>query len=431
MKHVFLIALLLSIAVSTAAETIAIVGAKVHTVGPQGALDDATVVIEDGRIAAVGRNVNVPRGARRIDAAGKLLTPGFFSPVGRLGLVEVGFSAGPLDYTQRGATFSAGFDVSSAFNPRSTLVAVNRIEGVTTAVTMPSAGGMDEMGNAGSILPGLASVVQLSDDNWLLKSRAAMLVKLGESGSGFSGGSRAGAFLQLKNALDEAADYRDHKRDVERGMRREYSLSLVDLEALQAVLNRSIPLLVEAHRASDIEAIIDLADTYRLRLVLYGATEAWMIAGKVAAAKVPVIVSVTDNLPGNFDQLNARRGLATALISAGVAVALTDGQSETHNARNLTQSAGNAVADGLNWNAALRAITLAPAQMFGVADEVGSIEVGKRADLVIWPDDPFELSTYAEQVFIGGKAVPMQSRQTLLRDRYLNYDGSLPPAYQR
>ena len=431
MNRSILFAALLFLSMSATAQTTAIVGAKVHTVGPQGTLDDATVVIEDGRIIAVGRGINIPRGATRVDASGKIVTPGLFSPLGQLGLVEVGFSAGPLDYSQRGPLFSAGFDIASAFNPRSTLVAINRIEGVTSAVTMPSAGSLDEFGDAGSILPGQASIVQLSDENWLLKPRAAMLASLGESGSAASGGSRAGAFLRLRNALDEAADYREHKRDVERGMRREYVHSVADLEALQAVLNRSIPLLVEAHRASDIEAVLDLADTYRVRLVLYGATEAWLVAGKVAAAKVPVIVSVTSNLPENFDRLNARRGLATHLISSGVAVALTDGQSHTHNARNLTQSAGNAVADGMNWNAALRAITLAPAQMFGVADEVGSIEVGKRGDLVIWPDDPFELTTYAEQVYIGGEAVPMQSRQTLLRDRYLNVESELPPAYRR
>ena len=144
-----------------------------------------------------------------------------------------------------------------------------------------------------------------------------------------------------------------------------------------------------------------------------------MVADKLAAAGIPVILSPNSNLPGSFDSINARRGAANILAEAGVRIALADSQSETHNARNITQSAGNAVADGLDWDAALRAITLAPAEIYGVADSVGSIEAGKSADIVIWPADPFELTTYPDQVLINGVVIPMISRQTLLRDRYL------------
>jgi imidazolonepropionase-like amidohydrolase len=138
-----------------------------------------------------------------------------------------------------------------------------------------------------------------------------------------------------------------------------------------------------------------------------------------------------DILPRNFDRINARRESAAILAAAGVTISFADGGGHTHNARNITQSAGNAVANGLSWDDALRAITLAPAEIFGVASSVGSIEPGKEADIVIWPDDPLELTTYPEQVLIKGESISMTSRQTLLRDRYLKTESGKPPAYRR
>lgn len=413
------------------AETTAIVGAKVHTVGSRGVIENATIIIVDGRIQAVGAGLSVPDGVDQIDANGKIITPGIFSPLGRLGLVEVGSSAGPVDSSQAGEQFTAGFDVADAYNRRSTLIPIQRIEGITRAAITPSPGFPDDFGNMGHVLSGLAAIVNLGDEDVLDKRGAAMVVTLGESGSYFAAGSRSNAWLVLRNALDEAVDYRDHKGDFERGLRRSYRHSVADLEALQGVIAGDIPLLVNVHRAADIEVLIELATEYRLRAIIAGGAEAWMLAERLADAGIGVILSVTDNLPGNFDRLNARRGAANILHAAGVAYALTDGSSTSHNARNATQSAGNAVADGLEWDAALRAITLTPAEMYGVADSVGSIETGKAADLVIWPADPFELTTYPDQVFINGVAIPMESRQTLLRDRYLDTNEKKPPAWRK
>lgn len=257
-----------------------------------------------------------------------------------------------------------------------------------------------------------------------------MVVTLGQSGSYFAAGTRAAAWLVLRNALAEAADYRDHKDDFERGMRREYQHSIADLEALQDVIAGNTPILVKINRASDIETLVGLTQAYGLKAIIAGGAEAWMVADQIAAAEIPVILATVSNLPGSFDSINARRGAASILMNAGVKVALTDSQSQTHNARNITQSAGNAVADGITWDAALRAITLTPAEIYGVDDAVGSIEVGKAADIVIWPADPLELTTYAEQVLINGVSIPMVSRQTLLRDRYLQQDSDKPPAYR-
>ncbi len=422
---------LLALALPAAADTTAIIGGKVHTVGPQGTIDNATIIIVDDKIFAVGSGVGVPDGATRIDASDKIVTPGLFSSIGRLGLVEVSNSAGPVDSAQRGDQFTSGFDVADAYNPRSTLVAINRIEGVTRAAITPAPGRVDDFGNIGHVISGLAAIVNLGDGDALDKRGAAMVVSLGENGSYLAGGSRTGAWLVLRNALDEALDYRDHKDDFERGMRRDYRHSVADLEALQEVISGDIPILANIERASDIEALIDLTDAYRLRAIINGGSEAWMLADQIAAAGLSVILASTYNLPGNFDAINARLGAANVLVEAGVTVALAaDVSNPSHNARNIRQSAGNAVADGLDWEAALRAITLTPAEIYGVADSIGSIEPGKAADLVIWPADPLELTTYAEAVFINGESIQMVSRQTLLRDRYLQSDSSRSPAYR-
>jgi imidazolonepropionase-like amidohydrolase len=416
------------LALPVLAETTAIVGGKVHTVASQGTIDNATIIIQDGRITAVGTGISVPSGATVIDASGKIVTPGLFSPTGRLGLVEVGSSAGPTDSAQIGDQFTAGFDVADAYNSRSPSVAVQRIEGITRAAIVPSPGYSDS--GFGHVLSGLAAIVNLGDSNSLDKRGAAMVVTLGEGGSYFAAGSRTNAWLILRNALQEAVDYRDNKGDYERGMRREYQHGVADLDALQGVIAGNVPLLVNIERASDIEILIRLAEEFGLKAIISGGTEAWMLADELATAEISVILNVTNNLPGNFDRLNARRGAANILAEAGVQFAITDGQSESHNARNITQSAGNAVADGLSWDAALYAITLAPAKIYGVDGAIGSIEVGKAADVVIWPADPFELTSYADQVLINGIAIPMESRQTMLRDRYLQMDSDKPPAYR-
>jgi len=420
------------VANAAVAETTAIVGATVHTMGPQGRIENATIIIEDGRIASVSADASVPKGATTIDARGKIVTPGLFSPIGNLGLVEVGLSAGPLDAVQRGDRFTASFDVADAFNPRSTLIAVNRIEGITRAVIAPTPGGPDELGNVGHVVAGLAAIANLSGEKNSVEGRAvAMIVILGEGGSNLAGGSRVGALLTLRSALDEAKDYGEHKNDFERGARRAYSHSVEDLEAMQGVLSGVTPLYVDVHRASDIEVLMQLVDEYGIRAIISGGTEAWMLAEQLAAAQIPVVLVPLDILPGNFDMINARRESAAILVAAGVSISFADGENQTHNARNITQLAGNAVANGLSWDEALRAITLTPAEIFGVADRVGSIEAGKEADIVIWPDDPLELTSYPEQVLINGQSVSMTSRQTLLRDRYLQTDSDKPPAFRK
>ena len=412
------------------AQTTAITGATVHTVGPQGTIENATIVFEGGRITAVGQNISIPSGAETIDAGGKIITPGLITPLGQIGLTEVGAVDGTNDAIQRGERFSAAFDVADAFNPRSTLVAINRIDGITRAVITPRAGSPDDQGNASRVLSGLGSIVHLGESpEHFVRRGAVLVVNLGEDGSDVAGGSRAAAVLELRQALDDALDYRQNRAAFERRDRRDYSVSMADLQALQGVLDRSLPVLFHVNRASDISVALALAAEYGIRAVIAGGAEAWMVADHLAAANVPVVLDGVNNLPGDFDHLNARLDSASVLVAAGVNVAFGAG-AQTHNARNLTQSAGIAVANGLTHDQALRAITLSPAEIYGIDATVGSIEAGKEADLVVWGADPLEITSYPEQVWIQGTPVPMQSRQTLLRDRYLQQTDR-PPAFRQ
>jgi imidazolonepropionase-like amidohydrolase len=397
-----------------AQSVIAIEGGTVHTM-TGAAIEGGTVLIRDGRIAAVGRDVAVPAGARRIDATGRHVTPGFIESGTQIGLVEVGAVAGSVDHTVGGAQtvreqIRAGFNIADALNPHSMVIPVTRIGGVTTAVSRPS----------GGLIAGQGIVIDLdgtSADAMIVRSPVGMWARLGEGGAGTVGGTRAASTMRLREVLDDARVYATRRADFDRGATREYAASRLDLEALQMVLRREIPLVVEAHRASDIVGAIRIARDYNLRLVVTGATEGWMVANDLAQANVPVVIRVLENLPGSFERLGARFDNAALLRRAGVEVILTSG--DTHNARNIRQEAGNAVAHGLPHEDALRALTLHPARLWGLAD-YGSLEAGKVANVVVWGGDPLEILTPVEHVWIRGREIPLVSRQTELRDRYMN-----------
>jgi imidazolonepropionase-like amidohydrolase len=242
-----------------------------------------------------------------------------------------------------------------------------------------------------------------------------MVAALGEAGARVAGGSRSTAILRLRETLEDARDYGLNRVQYNARGRRDYARTRLDLEALQPVLTGEVPLAVQANRASDLLAAIRLANEFKLKLVLVGGSEAWMVAGDLARARVPVVVKPLTNIP-SFESLGATLENAARLSRAGVTIALAS--FDTQNARNLRQEAGNAIANGLDRDAALMAVTLAPAQLWGVADRVGSIEVGKDADVVIWSGDPFELSTGAESVFIKGVEMPKDTRQKALLERY-------------
>ena len=185
------------------------------------------------------------------------------------------------------------------------------------------------------------------------------------------------------------------------------------------VLNGTIPLIIWADRVGDILALLDIAKEFKIRIAIEGGAEAWRIARQLAREGVPVLLTPTRNLPQQFDALGSSLDAASLLADAGVSIAII-GANSTHNARNIGQEAGIAVANGLDWERALSAVTLDVARAYGMGDVYGSVEPGKIANLVVWDGDPFELSTAATRVFIRGREIPLVSRQTLLRDRYLD-----------
>ena len=396
------------------AQTIAITGGTVYPVsGPK--VVNATVLIRDGRIAAVGTNVAVPSDATRIDAAGKWVTPGLIDGAGQLGLVEISAVPGTREASIQGDTIAAAFNVAEGINPASTLIPVTRIEGITTALATP----------AGNLVSGQAVLIDLDGatiDQMLVKSPAGVVADLSESGKDDAGGSRARIAERLRQVFREALEYERRKVDFRRAQMQPLSASAEDLEALLPMLHGRVALIAFANRRSDIETALRLAKEFKLKVILAGGAEGWEIAGAIAAAGVPVLVEPMDNIPG-FDALGIRYENAAILARAGVKVALLE--TDTHKTRNLRQQAGNAVSYGMTWDQALRAVTLSPAEIFGVADRYGSLEPGKVANVVVWSGDPFEFTTGVEHVLIRGKEIPLKSRQTELFERYRK----LPPTY--
>ena len=414
-SHMAVRALAVALAASAAvvagarAQTTAITNARIHTVSGQ-VIENGTVVIRDGRIAAVGPDVDLPPNARVIDGTGKVVTPGFLDSSTSLGLSEISGVSGTNDAATSNARLTAAFNVADALNPLATAIPVTRVEGITRAVLVP--------GGFSSILRGQGVLVHLDGDraaSMILRNPVGVYVTLGESGAGRAGGSRAAAMLLLREALQDARDYGANRNAFLAGNRREYALSRLDLEALQPVLRREVPFIVSVDRAADILTVLRFANEENVRVILSGVEEGWMVADDIAGAGTHVIINSMDNIPG-FDNLGATLENAARLHAAGVTVLLSsfDGS----NVRNLRQVAGNAVSYGLAHDAALEAVTLTPARVWGLADRYGSIEVGRDADLVVWSGDPFEFATAAELVFIQGREQPPATRQQLLFERY-------------
>jgi len=181
--------------------------------------------------------------------------------------------------------------------------------------------------------------------------------------------------------------------------------------------------VVSADRASDIQAVLRLARQYKLRVVINGGAEAWIVARELAAAQVPVIVDPELALPINFESLAARPDNAKLLHAAGVTVVLNASSGQVQSLRNLRQLAGNAINGGLDPAAALAAVTLNPARIYGVDKQLGSLTAGKLADVVLWDGDPFEMSSHPSAVFIAGARMPTLTRQSALRDKYMRMHG--------
>jgi hypothetical protein len=289
-------------------------------------------------------------------------------------------------------------DVTLAFNPHSTLIPVNRIEGVTWAMLGPS-------GDA--IISGQGAAVTLDGRyDAVLEGSRSLFVSWDATASG-NAGSRATLYMLFQQAIREA---RAAASPGEGAL-----LHAAGREALLPYLKKGRAVF-SVDRAADIRQLIAFATRNGIKPVIAGGAQAWMVADELARADVPVVLNPLDNLPWSFDHIGARLDNAVRLQRAGVRIAFASG--DIHNARKIRQLAGNAVAHGLSWDDALAAITAAPAEIFGLGARRGRVAVGQAADLVLWDDDPLEITSTADQVWIGGRAVEIQSRQTQLRSRY-------------
>lgn len=396
-------------AISVQAATIAITNATIYTADKAGVITQGILVMRDGKIVALGQNATIPSDATVIDGSGQTLTPGFFAPLSTLGVVEVEGVEESDDHSNGNKRYSAALDMADAFNPNSTRIPIARVDGVTRAMVAP------ESKKGGSAISGRGMVISLGTSaNWLIKPHAAMFAQFGEQGAGLNG-NRASAVLALREAFEEVRNAGKKKESSQP----EPLLTSLDIAALRPVLAGKIPLVMEANRASDITAAIKLAEQYKFKLIIEGGAEAWVVAAALAKHQVPVILDPESFLPRHFESLGARVENALLLQQAGVSIAFSSGGTASHNTRNLRQLAGNAINAGVDAQIALAAITLNPAKMYGLGEQLGSLAVGKIADVVIWNGDPFELVSYPNAVFINGERMPTTTRQTELRDRYM------------
>lgn len=390
-------------------------GAKIHTMGSLGVMESADLLIVDNIIQEIGTGLVVPDGAEVIDVTGKEITPGLFNVSTALGLVEISAVKSTVDSRNTDKSYSASLSIADVINPDSSLWAHNRMNGLTHAVVKPS--------NSKSLFDGQGSVIKLSNgmDHLILRDAAAYMT-YGDRAAELAGGTRALA-LQMIKAVFADLQKMTEAEDVDK-YKPKSNLKLRELKALLPVITESKPVVVNAHRANDILAMLALAKQYALTMIIAGAEEAWMVKDQIAEAKVALILNPYSNLPNSFEKIGNRIDQMSLLHEAGIPMMISN--SSSHNAYVIRQIAGNAVAYGLPHEVALASMTKTPAQWFGMDNLIGTIESGMQADLVVWDGDPLEITTSADMVYVGGNVMPMTSRQTKLRDRYLNVDERRP-----
>ncbi|MBB2166943.1 amidohydrolase family protein [Gluconacetobacter aggeris] len=390
---------------------------------------DATIVIAGGHVRSVTAQGPIPPGARRIDAHGQIVTPALFSAATQLGLVEVSGARDTDDRTLSHGPLGPAFDVQYALNGQSNLLPLARADGLAWAMSYPG-------GTQIAPFAGQGALIHLRPSGDILaRAGAAMVALTGDMALATAGGSRAAQWVLLRTALAEA-----RRAPSPRDPASALILSPVDRAALAPVIAGTMPLLIAANRESDIRQAIRLARESAIRVAVLGGAEAWRAAAELAAAHVPVILDPEADLPQTFDSLGARLDNAAMLAKAGVEIAFSvpgNGIYLSYDAGlDLREGAGIAVANGLPYATALRAITAAPAAIWGMRG-AGTLTPGAGADLVLWDGDPLEPASNPAMLFIDGHEVSLSTRQRTLRDRYAPTragtppdNATLPPAYR-
>lgn len=397
--------------------TFALTNASIQTV-TKGVIQNGTVIISNGKITAVGAGVAVPQGAEVIDCKGQWIYPGMIDGGTRLGLVEINAVPRTVDYNEVGDIVPQ-MKALTTVNPNSALIPVTRVSGVTTVIASPD----------GGLIPGTAALINLHGytPDQMYAGFEGIVINFPSTGrrGGFDRRSDEDikkatekAMAKLNDAWDKAVQY--HKLDsATKGKGVGY---YPELQALMPVVRGEQLLMIGVDASKDITAALKWIKEKKIKkVVLSGVTEGWRVADEIAKAGIPVITGPVQAVPAReYDRYDRAYANAGLMKKAGVKVAIRTANAE--NVRNLPYHAAYAAAYGLGKEEALRSITIVPAEIFGVADKLGSIEVGKSATLFISDGDPFETKTNIKHVFIDGWQIPMVSRHTQFYDEFLKRD---------
>ncbi len=417
-----------TLAQSAAPTTYAITHAKIFTLAGQ-PIDDGTLLIKDGKIAAIGEGIAVPSDAKVIDAKGLQVYPGLFDSITQMGLSEISAVRATVDTTETGA-FNPDVVAATAVSPSSAHIPVVRAAGITEVLAVPASGGFDS-GGATNLVGGQASAFYLAGwtmDDMAIRRNAALVVDWPQietrSFDFATFSTKEKPFTEAKKEYDkqveQLADWleqaRHYAQSTEKGPVGS-SEKDVKLEALVPAVRGQMPVLVFADRARDIRSAVEFFDKQRVRIILAGGAEAYQVKDLLRSRSVPVILRPTLGEPSEEDDAYDRLMTQPAeLTAAGVKVAF--GSFDNSFARRLGQQAANAVAHGLSYEDGLKAVTLYPAQIFGLDSQLGTVETGKVASLIVTNGDPLELTTEVKYLFIKGQLTSMDNRQKDLYEKY-------------
>ena len=405
-------------------KVIAISGGRLLTVS-HGTIENGVLLIADGKITAVGEadKVSIPAGAEIVDAHGLTVYPGLIDPESNFGLTEVSADQNSNDLAEPSDEIMPHMHVADAFHAETELIPVARLNGITNAVVAPA---------TSDTIAGQDIFIQLygvDRDQMILGRDVALAMNYGadQRRRGGRGGkteypsTRMGLITQLRQTFLDVQDYQARRDAAAKKDDKAFKRDL-KLEALIPYLKGERPVVIGVYEAYDVEVIMGLANEFHLKVILNHVTHSQEILDKIAAYKVPVIIGSIYDFPSANERYDAVFTLPAELAKRGVKIAISSadagGPASSHSARNLPYAAGFAVAYGLPYDEALKAITLNVAEMFGFGDKLGSLDVGKWANIVLSNGDPLDVRTDVKQVYIQGVAVPMVSRQTKLRDEY-------------
>jgi imidazolonepropionase-like amidohydrolase len=403
----------------------AITGAKIFILAGD-PIDNGTLIIRDGKIAAVGVGIQVPAGAQIIDAKGLQVYPGLFDPVTQMGLSEIAAVSATVDDSELGS-FNPNVVASEAILPSSEHILVTRAAGITEVLAAPASGGFDARGKP-ELVGGQASAIHLGGwtiGDMLIKKSAAMVVGWPQiqsrpADSSKGGKSFADAKLEYDKQVQELSDWIERARHyalaLGRGGPPDYQPDL-KLEALVPVTRGELPLLIFAAREREIRAAVNFCDQRKLKMILAGGEEAYKVKDLLRSRNVPVILRPTLTEPLDEDDPYDRfLTQPSELAAAGVKFAF--GSFDNSFSRRLGQQAANAVAYGLPYDIALKAVSKYPAEIFGLGDQLGTLESGKVANVIVTDGDPLELTTNVKFLFIKGQLTSTNNKQKSLYEKY-------------